>query len=218
VALAFEQQPKESDKAFAAFSMYLSLGPQRSLSVTAEKLGKSKRMMEKWSKRFGWPTRVQAHGAHMALVEREAAEALARAKGVDWVKRQEEHREQEWRVRCELMEAAQGALKRLTKSDRCWSPEGIARLVELASELGRRACEMATEKAEVTGVVKVEVEIEAALKKVYGQAEPGPTVAVQPPREIREPHEQVVDVEAKQIDLSLVTSSPTEAPCGGPAT
>jgi hypothetical protein len=190
VALAFEQQAKESDKAFAAFSMYLSLGPQRSLSVTAEKLGKSKRMMEKWSKRFDWLARVQAHGAHMALVEREAAEALARAKGVDWVKRQEEHREEEWRVRCELMEAAQGALKRLTKSDRCWSPEGIARLVELASELGRRACEMATEKAEVTGVVKVEVEIEAALKKVYGEDR-----AVQPPREIPELHEQVVDIE-----------------------
>ena len=29
MALAFEQRPKESDKAFAAFSLYLSLGPER---------------------------------------------------------------------------------------------------------------------------------------------------------------------------------------------
>ena len=29
--LPFEQQPKESDKAFVAFSLYLSQGPERSL-------------------------------------------------------------------------------------------------------------------------------------------------------------------------------------------
>jgi hypothetical protein len=110
MALPFEQQPRESDKAFAAFSMYLSLGPQRSLTLVAAKVGKCRRLMEKWSVRFDWPARVQAHGAHMALVEREAAEALARAKGVDWVKRQEEHREEEWRIRGELIKTAREAL------------------------------------------------------------------------------------------------------------
>jgi hypothetical protein len=33
---------------------------------------------------------VAAHAAHLALVEREAAEAVARDKGVDWAKRYEE--------------------------------------------------------------------------------------------------------------------------------
>lgn len=33
VRLPFEQQPNEGDKAFAAFSLYLGLGPQRSLTV-----------------------------------------------------------------------------------------------------------------------------------------------------------------------------------------
>jgi hypothetical protein len=87
MALVFEQQPKESDKAFAAFSLYLSQGPERSLAKTAEKLGRSKVMMEKWSRRFEWPARVAAYNAHMALVEREAAEAMVREKGVDWAKR-----------------------------------------------------------------------------------------------------------------------------------
>lgn len=37
----FEQQPKESAKAFAAFQLYLNLGPERSLSAVEQKLGKS---------------------------------------------------------------------------------------------------------------------------------------------------------------------------------
>ena len=193
----FEQQSKESDKAFAAFTMYLSLGPERSLSLAAGKMGKSRRLMERWSKRFDWSARVQAHGAHMALVEREAAEALARAKGVDWVKRQEEHREDEWRLRCELIETAREALSRWrSKLERCGTLEGIARLLELASRLGRLSSGMATEKAEVTGevngVVRVEVEIEAALKKVYGD---------------REPCEPVIDVEARELLTTENTQS-----------
>ncbi len=77
MALAFEQQPKEGDKAFAAFSLYLSLGPERSPAKVAAKLGKGQRIMETWSRKFDWAARVQAHGAHLVLVEREAAEALA---------------------------------------------------------------------------------------------------------------------------------------------
>jgi hypothetical protein len=182
MALAFEQQPKESDKAFAAFAVYLGQGPNRSLSLVAKKLGKSQRLMEKWSKRFDWPARVQAHGAHMALVEREAAEALVRAKGVDWVVRQEEHRSDEWQVRCELIETAREALRRWrAKPERCGSLEGIARLLELASKLGRLSSGMATDKtevkAEVDGVVRIE--IEAALDKIYGKPLVGEVVDVE---------------------------------------
>ena len=56
--LMFERQPRESAKAFAAFSLYLSTGPERSLAAVAGKLGKSKVMMEKWSRKFDWPARV----------------------------------------------------------------------------------------------------------------------------------------------------------------
>jgi hypothetical protein len=183
--LPFEQQPGESDKAFAAFAVYLSLGPERSLSLAGKKVGKSKTMMEKWSKRFGWPARVQAHGAHMALVEREAAEVLLRAKGVDWVKRQGEQREEEWKVRCELLEVGREALRRWKANEaRCGTLEGIGRLLELASKLGRLASGMATDKTEVTGEDggPIRVELEAALKKIYGG-------------EHREIGENVIDVE-----------------------
>ena len=105
MAMAFERQPRETSKAFAAFSAYLGMGPERSLAAVGAKLGKSKVMMEKWSRKYDWPARVQAHGAHLALVEREAAEAVVRAKGADWAERYAELRESEWRARRELVEA-----------------------------------------------------------------------------------------------------------------
>lgn len=188
MALAFEQQPKESDKAFAAFSLYLSQGPERSLAKVAAKLGKGERIMETWSKKFDWAGRVKAHGAYLAIVEREAAEALARARGVDWVKRQEEQRADEWQARCEALELARQAIQRWKENPhRCGTLEGIARLLDLASKLGRLASGMPTDRTEVTTEVqgKIDVEWEIAIKRVYGRPEPAPA--------------EVVDVEARKV-------------------
>ena len=182
--LPFEQQPNESVKAFTAFSVYLSLGPQRSLAVAAQKLGKSKMVIERWSRKFDWVSRVQAHAAHLAAVEQEAVEVITRAKGVDWVTRQQEHREKEWTLRCKLVQLAETAIERwLANPVRCGSLEGIARLLDLASKLGRLASGLATDKTEITGEDggPIRLELEAALKKVYGTvvdvqaaAHPGP--------------------------------------------
>jgi hypothetical protein len=182
MALAFEQQAKESDKAFAAFSVYLSQGPERSLAATAEKLGKSKVMMEKWSRRFDWPARVSAYNAHMALVEREAAEAMVREKGVDWARRYQELREAEWQERQNLVVFAAEVRRRwMARAERCGTLEGYARLLELASKLGHSACERATERTEVSGPDggPVRVEVVAALRKIYGKPLPGEVVDVQ---------------------------------------
>jgi hypothetical protein len=172
MALPFEQQTNESNKAFAAFSLYLSLGPQRSTEAVAKKLAKSEQLIRRWSARWDWTARVQAHGAHMAAVEREAAEALMRAKGVDWVQRQEEHRAEEWKARGRVLELARVAIERwLANEARCGSLEGIARLLDLASKLGRLASGMPTDRTEVTGEGggPIMIEFEAALKKVYGK-------------------------------------------------
>jgi len=68
----------ESNKAFAAFSLYLSLGPERSTAEVAKKLAKSEQLIRRWSAKFWWTDRVAAHGAHLAIIEREAVEAVAR--------------------------------------------------------------------------------------------------------------------------------------------
>src|SRR5512136_3061307 len=125
MALAFEQQPKESDKAFAAFSLYLSQGPERSLAKTAAKLSRSKVLMEKWSSKFDWPARVAAYNSHMALVEREAAEAITRVKGVDWARRYDELREAEWQERQNLVVFAAEVRRRwMARAERCGTPSG----------------------------------------------------------------------------------------------
>lgn len=180
--LMFERQPRESDKAFAAFTAYLGMGPERSLAAVGAKLGKSKVMMEKWSRKFDWAARVAAHGAHLALVEREAAEAIVRAKGVDWAERYLELRESEWRARSELVELAWEVVRRWrSKPERVGSLEGLARLLDLMSTLGRRACEVATERTEVTGAGggPIQIEIEAALDKIYGKPIPGEVIEVE---------------------------------------
>jgi hypothetical protein len=182
MAMAFEQQTGESDRAFAAFGVYLSLGPQRGLREVARKLDKSLTVVGKWSSKFDWPGRVAAHGAHLAIVEREVAEAVVRAKGVDWAERYAELRESEWKARAELVDLAWEVIRRWrSKPERVGSLEGLARLLDLMSTLGRRACEVATERKEVTGADggPIRIEIEAALDKIYGKPLPGEVVDVQ---------------------------------------
>ena len=53
----------DTDRSFEA---YLELGGQRSLAKVAEKLGKSVKLMERWSKRHEWQVRTLAHDRHNA--------------------------------------------------------------------------------------------------------------------------------------------------------
>jgi hypothetical protein len=202
--MTFEQQERESNKAFAAFKIYLELGPERSLASAAEKLGKSKRMMEKWSRKFNWPVRVQAHTAHLADIERKTAESLAVQNGVDWAKRQEQHREDEWQTRGELIALAREAIDRWKKNPaRCGTLEGIARLLDLASKLGRVSSGLSLEPEEKPAEEDAAfmIQIEVALEKIYG---PDPAVGH------HENPAAIVEVEAKPVNppATLVAAPP----------
>ena len=114
----FERQPGETEKAFAAFRVYLGLGAQRSARLVGEQLGKSPHTVEKWAAKWGWSRRVAEHGAHLARLEREATTELARDKAELWVQRQEEQRDLEWALRGELVAAGRKVLKRFTEEGR----------------------------------------------------------------------------------------------------
>ena len=133
--LAFEQQPKESNKAFAAFKIYLDLGPRRSLAAVAKKLGQSKCMPERWSRRYGWQARVLAWDAHFADLERQAIEQMAVEKAVEWWKLQEPTRRQAWQEAEHAIAMVKQAREQWQKSGRTPGFEGIARLLELAFRL-----------------------------------------------------------------------------------
>ncbi len=170
--LMFEQQPKESAKAFAAFGIYLGLGSERSLAAVAQKLSKSKPLLKRWSAKYDWPARVQAHAAHLAIIEREATEALARASAAQWLTRREQHKEEEWAWRSELIAASREALKPFRERGKLATLGDIARAIDLASKLGRLASGLATDHTEVTGTDggPIQIELTAALNKIYGPA------------------------------------------------
>ena len=182
MALSFEQQARESDKAFAAFSLYLNMGPERSLETVAQKLARSSRLIKRWSAKFDWPARVAAHAAHLATVEREAVEVVARGKAVEWGKRQQEIREREGEMHEKCIAAARRGLDAFVEREKVYANlADIARILEVASKLGRLASGMATDKTEITGEGggPVRVEFELALKKIYGPAAADPVVDVE---------------------------------------
>src|SRR6516165_9804649 len=167
--LPFEKQSRESDKAFAAFSLYLSLGAERSLAVVAQKLHKSVTMLGRWSAKFDWPTRVAAHGAHLAIVEREAIEAAARGKAAEWASREQKLRETEWAMHEAAIAAAKKGLAAYMEKDKVYANlADIARMLEIASKLGRLATGLGTDgdgrKADELPAMRVEVTV--ALEKI----------------------------------------------------
>ena len=171
MAHLFEQQPGESNKAFAAFSVYLSEGPQRAIESVARKLQKSTAIIGRWSSRWKWNERASAHAGHLATVEREAAEALARSKSAEWLTRQQKLREREWEMHEKCIAAAERGLKTFMEREKAFaSLADIARILEVASKLGRMASGLATESVEHSGEVNVNfrAEVAAAVRKVYG--------------------------------------------------
>ena len=185
MALEFEQQPGESAKAFAAFALYLSLGPERSIEAVRLKLGKCARLIQRWSSRWRWTERVTAHAAHLATVEREVTEALARAKAGEWLKRQQGIRDREWALHEKCLAAAERALNAFMEKSTVYANlSDIARILEVASKLGRLAAGMPTDKTEITGEDggPIRVELSAALNKIYGEiVESTPVPAAQLP-------------------------------------
>ncbi|MBC8095866.1 MAG: hypothetical protein H7Y43_08635 [Akkermansiaceae bacterium] len=178
----FEQQLRESDKAFAAFSLYLSLGPERSLAVVAQKLAKSEQLLKRWSVKFGWAERVQAHGAHLAIVEREATELMARSKATEWLKREETLRETEWAMHERAIAAAKRGLDAFMQREKVYANlADIARMLEIASKLGRLATGLGPdgERRKGDDLPTVRVEVSVALEKIYGEPLPDEVVDVE---------------------------------------
>jgi hypothetical protein len=168
--LAFEQQPREGNKAFAAFRVYLDMGTGRSLVATAEKLGKCRILIERWSRKFDWPARVQAYMAHLAEAERLAIQGQALEKAVEWHQKHEAVRREAWREAEETIAMVRQARAQWLANGRTPGWEGMARMLELAFKLKQFAAGMPSEVKEVNTTVTgtIDIEWEAALRKTFG--------------------------------------------------
>lgn len=177
----FEKQPRESAKAFAAFSLYLSLGAERSTREVGKQLGKSEGLIERWSAKFNWRNRVAAHAAHLTEVERKALEVAARAKAAEWASREQKLRETEWAMHEAAIAAAKKGLAAYMDREKVYANlADIARMLEIASKLGRLATGLGDgegRKADELPTMRVEVTV--ALEKIYGEPLPGEIVDVE---------------------------------------
>jgi len=171
--LPFEQRPRETTKAYAAFKTYLDLGPTRSLVQAAAKLGCTKRRMEQLSRKNGWVARVDAFNQHFADLERQAIERLACDKAVEWWTLQEPTRRLAWLEAEEAIKMVRKARERWEQSNRTPGFEGMARMLELAIKLKQFATGMPSEIKEVHNLHagKVSVEWEEAIRKAYAEVE-----------------------------------------------
>lgn len=69
----WERLPDETTPAFEAFKEYRDMGEKRSIAKVAEKLGKSDKLLERWSAKHDWGNRVKAWDDE---IEHKASESL----------------------------------------------------------------------------------------------------------------------------------------------
>ena len=178
----FEQQPRESAKAFAAFKAYLDMGAERSLEAVAQKFTKSSRLLKRWSVKYDWQARVKAHGAHLSEVERKAIERVAVEKAVEWQQTHEAIRRTAWREAEETIAMVREARAQWLAKGRTPGWEGMARMLELAFKLKQFAAGMPSEIKEVNTNIHatIDVDWEIAIRKAYGVVEAPPANQIEP--------------------------------------
>jgi hypothetical protein len=139
----------------------------------ANKLAKSEQLIRRWSAKFAWTDRVAAHGAHLAIIEREAVEAVARSKAAEWEKRETQLRETEWSMHEAAIAAAKRGLAAYMEKDKVYANlADIARMLEIASKLGRLATGLDKSNGETADEPQtLRVEVTVALEKIYGEPE-----------------------------------------------
>jgi len=86
----------------------------------------------------------------------------------DWIARRQQVRATEWALHHEVLAAARSALQNFQDNSHKTTVADIARLIELASRLGRLAAGMDTEPPPAA-VPTIRVEVSAALKRIYSQ-------------------------------------------------
>ncbi len=121
----WERQKGESAQAFEAFSAYLEMGPERSIRAVGQKLGKSRGLVERWSRAHHWVERVRVWDNQLQEQARKAAAAELR-----------EMTKRHIQIARQIQSAAIGALKKYGPD--MVNPKNFAAVVKLGTELERQ--------------------------------------------------------------------------------
>jgi len=150
----WDRQPDESAPAYEAFLTYRDMGYARSTAGVAQKLGKSKTLMDRWSGRWDWVARTEAWDSMPSAKLVEAYEEMAQRVA-----------EQHERVATKLMSRLEAHLDLL--------PEGKvpSQTWSIAHGAGRQGHQFATElsKPRDEGKTAITEAIENLISKLAGE-------------------------------------------------
>lgn len=120
----WERQKGESAQAFEAFFLYLEMGADRSIRAVSHELGKSKTLIDRWSRTHNWVERCRAWDNHIQHEAKKAAITEVR----NMTKRHVTMAQQ-------IQNAAMLALKEMGSN--MVNPKNFAAIVKLATDLER---------------------------------------------------------------------------------
>ena len=131
----WERQKGESEKAYEAFSLYLKLGAERTISAVVKELKKSRSLIDRWKDRWDWEERVREYYNDTERKAKKEAE-----KGL---------REMYTRQVKVAMTMQAKALKALDMLDvEAMSPKDIKEYIKIATDLERLNRTMSAGKAD----------------------------------------------------------------------
>lgn len=134
----WNRRKNETERAYAAFTTYRSMGSTRSTAKVAQALSKTKTLMDRWSGQHDWVTRAAAWDAHVDAKQQRAYEETAEAIG----------RRQAQLGRDLQAKAAEG-LKHLTPEH--LDGMEVARLAKVGADIERVGAGLPTGRLAVTG-------------------------------------------------------------------
>jgi hypothetical protein len=148
----------EPAKDYKIFATWVREGRHTTMAWLARRAGISRGQMSKLARRFQWRARLEALGA-------DGPEFRDRQARINHLL------DTEYQKHRELIQLADEAIEKWRGSDRPPTLVEIARLVELASRLGRLSLGMPLDRTEVEveSENKVNLDFQAALLRVYGE-------------------------------------------------
>lgn len=152
----WERQKGESAQAYEAFAMYRDMGTERSIRAVSLKLGKSKTLIDRWSREKSWVERVRAYDNELAKEAKEKA-----------VREHKAMTERHISIAMQIQKKALEALKSLSVEN--MSPKDIKEFIKMATDLERinRTLEE-TDKSSDESSESLADDIIAAYKKRKG--------------------------------------------------
>ncbi len=144
----WERQEGESAQAFQGFAAYRDMGAERSLAKVAQKLGKSKALMERWSVRWQWVVRSDAWDDEL---DRQTRVELK--KGVTGMRKNHVNI-----AKAMLVKALQ-ALQRIPADE--MTPKDVSTMVDVAAKIERISRGEATERTEGKQTIAGEIHTES---------------------------------------------------------